>query len=979
MTTDGTITPGPGSASMLPPEETSPEAAAYHRQRVAEAAARDRLLPLNSLVASAQRITKNHLKDRRGFGKPEAWQDDSWDMYDLVGEQRFLATTLSGRLAQAKLYVGKISDDPIEPPVPLDDDESVASRAFSYFGDSPTARQQMIGRLGINLFVAGDGWLCGIPRYLIPEEEQQDEAQADPDPMMSLDDLEWRMLSVSEVKHNTSEGTVTLILGASKEEQIICSPDDVFLIRVWRPHPRRWWQADSPTRASLPILRELVGLTMHISAQVDSRLAGAGILVVPASAKRAIAISAGIDPDLDDDPFTEALMDAMMTGISDRSSAAALVPLVITVPDESTGLFQHITFSTPLDSEARNLRDEAIRRLALGQDAPPELLLGVSGMNHWGAWLVREDVVTTHIEPPLALICDAITTQFLWPVLIEQGMDPDEAREYVVWYDVSHMVVRPNRLGDASMLHEKGLVSDDTLREAAGFGDSDKPVGLKRSVELAIQLATQNPALIDNMPEMVAAFDAILAQTPATLPESPTETGEGVVEEEQEAPVNDEDDTSSEAPDENGPPSDPGAMTAEMEAAALEGWESNPAAAVMNDRIVGINSRGERITIPWGSAITGWSFTKVILPRPARNLEELEWVRDHLNVRLEPGGVLSVGARDIDGGKDFIEGPGHSIAQSTSPQQIVEAFERVPNGKEFIEGFIAQAEAREQTFAKGDVSKSVVIVALPQNDGDLPGPEEKHVTLAYFGDHGDDFPGGEVAKALIEEHTAAIAKETPAFNAPVTSVENLGDDGAVVWMLNSDDLTALSDRLIDERPEVHDMYEAATEAGVTRYPEFTPHVTIGYTVGEDHDDAEAGVESVLSDEVLDAAKAVDAITFDRLAVWWGDERMEFLLGITDEPAEEIDEEVSTLDALAVTPSAVAGDGAAVSVDMEAKPGHDVLVRAAQVREALNARQVELAVGTEGDPISTVEEVPSLEEAALSYDQGKSKSMKGMGI
>src|SRR5699024_3375465 len=163
---------------------------------------------------------------------------------------------------------------------------------------------------------------------------------------------------------------------------------------------------------------------------------GAGMLLVPQSAQRALKSAAGYDETDETDLLTESLMEAMMTPISDRSSASAVVPLVVTVPDEAVDKFQHISFASPLDDEARELRDEAIRRLALGQDAPPELLLGTGGMNHWGAWLVREDVVTTHLEPTLALISDALTTQYLWPV-IDQTMDMDEVEResYVIWYD----------------------------------------------------------------------------------------------------------------------------------------------------------------------------------------------------------------------------------------------------------------------------------------------------------------------------------------------------------------------------------------------------------------------------------------------------------------------------------------------------------------------------------------------------------------
>ena len=85
-------------------------------------------------------------------------------------------------------------------------------------------------------------------------------------------------------------------------------------------------------------------------------------------------------------------------------------------------------------------------------------------MSHWGAWLSKEDVVTSHVEPPLALICDALTTQYLWPVLREMGMDEDESHRYVIWYDVSDLVVRPNESQDAFALHSVGAISDEARR-----------------------------------------------------------------------------------------------------------------------------------------------------------------------------------------------------------------------------------------------------------------------------------------------------------------------------------------------------------------------------------------------------------------------------------------------------------------------------------------------------------------------------------
>lgn len=498
--------------------------------------------PLNSLVASARRIKEAKVGSSRYRFKTEDWQNDAWDMYDLVGEQRFLATTLANRLGQARLFIGRLPDamsnEPVEvvatteasaseTRVDVSDTAETSSSGYSSaetdeepipsevllqvlesFGGSVAARTQMLTRLGLNLFVSGEGYLVGIPReYLdaLEETEEADESwfdalevdEAEEGEGIALESLEWRMLSTEEIQKDKTGDKVVLQLDVDRKVSV--DPDEVYLFRVWRSHPRKAWEADSPTRSSLPVLRELVGLTMRIGADIDSRLAGAGILVVPQSAARAIRTAAGLpemvsgaDED-EKDPFVEALIEAMVTPINDRASASAVVPMVIVAPDEAADKFQHITFSTPFDKYASVLREEAIRRLALGQDAPPELLLGTAGMNHWGAWLVEENTVTTHIEPPLALICDALTTEFLWPVLEEQGYPRDVVRQYVIWYDVGHMIVRPNRASDAKDLFDAGAISAKSYRDAAGFDDSDAPTAELEEAKKAAEEKGTNP------------------------------------------------------------------------------------------------------------------------------------------------------------------------------------------------------------------------------------------------------------------------------------------------------------------------------------------------------------------------------------------------------------------------------------------------------------------------------------------------------
>lgn len=539
-----------------------------------------KIRPLNSLVAAAARLKSTSVKRGPGsvsIGKPAAWQEDAWAMYDQVGEERFLATSLSGRGSQARFYVGKLPEDPTDTPEPVE--EGVAAEAFASFGGTPAGRAQIVLRLGINLFVAGDGWIVGIPNRLI-HPPADSSAPADPDEAIvptsgdntlgDLTDLQWRMFSVSEVTASDTDNKVTFDLGAG--DKLVTTFDDVFMIRVWRPHPRTWWEADSPTRSSLPVLRELVGLTMHVSAQVDSRLAGAGVFIVPQSAKEAfLRGTESTGEDDDSDPFTEALIEAMLTPISDRSNASALVPLVLTVPDDVADKFTHLRFSTDLDSEAKELRDEAIRRLALGQDAPPEVLLGTSDANHWGAWLLEEQTVTTHIEPNLALICDALTTQYLWPVLIESGMPEDEAHTYVVWYDVSHLIARPNRFSDATLVYDRGELSGAALRDAGGFAETDAPQVTEAATDPAIETAL---SLVSKAPSLMSApgLEAIVAQIRRVMAgetePDPSLTTAGVSAEADAESTTSEDDT----PADGGPPD-----TADDDAPDLVGDGDQPA------------------------------------------------------------------------------------------------------------------------------------------------------------------------------------------------------------------------------------------------------------------------------------------------------------------------------------------------------------------------------------------------------------------
>jgi hypothetical protein len=426
----------------------------------------------DAFVAAARRIATTKMTR----SKTTSAAAEAWDLRDLVGEVRFITNTVASKGSRAKLFVAKVPANQEDDPVPLK--SGPAYEAWRQFTTNSDMRE-LIKRALNNYQVTGEGYLAGIPGGLLGAD---------------TDETQWHFLSKSEVKKDyPANGEVELkVLGAKVETYL----SSITLIETWNPHPADSARPDSPVLSAMPILREIVGLTMHVSAQVDSRLAGAGVFVVPQSAL--MAITSEDEGDEGDDPFTAALLTAMDTAISDRSSAAALTPIVITVPDEATGKFEHLKFWSELDAEARPLREEGLRRLALAMDCPPDLLLGQQDMNHWGAWVSREETVQSHIEPLLDLLVRAISQEYLWSALIDfYDMSPEEAHKYVVYYSTKHLISRSNRTQDALNLHQRGVISDESLRNTADFDEKDAPPVLVSdpATKIALDLIKASPGL----------------------------------------------------------------------------------------------------------------------------------------------------------------------------------------------------------------------------------------------------------------------------------------------------------------------------------------------------------------------------------------------------------------------------------------------------------------------------------------------------
>jgi hypothetical protein len=315
-------------------------------------------------------------------------------------------------------------------------------------------RAEMLRQIGIHMTVAGELYVVSYPN---------------PDEFGEAGDV-WEIATPAQV--NKVDGGKWRV----NNKVLDIDPDDVLVIRIWRPDPEKPWQAISPAQAVLPILGEIYGLTQHVAAQIDSRLAGAGILLVPSEMTfpPPPPVEGAEQREANDaEDLMRVLAEAMQTSIQNREDASALVPIVIKAPYEAIAAIKHLTFWTELDEHAIALRNEAIRRLALGLDIPPEVLQGQSESTHWSAWAADESTIKAHAEPLLKLVTTALAAGYLRPLLSDEGITSDTLRAFSIDADTSEMRLRPNRSTEALELYDRGELNGESLRRETGFGEED--------------------------------------------------------------------------------------------------------------------------------------------------------------------------------------------------------------------------------------------------------------------------------------------------------------------------------------------------------------------------------------------------------------------------------------------------------------------------------------------------------------------------
>lgn len=426
------------------------------------------------------------------------WQSEAWRLYDITGALRFVANWVGNSVSRCRLYVAEV-DDTGEAGKETEDAE-VAALASTPLGSGP-AKDEALRLAAINLFVPGE---C----YIIAESETGDGG----------DDC-WYVISGQQMRRSGDQLVIRRPLQLGGGDHTYREGIDLIL-RVHTPHPADTDEADSPTRSAIPDLREIEALRKREFAELDSRLAGSGLLLVP----EGMSYPHGDDDPNDAASFSKLLGETMGVSLTNRASAQAMVPIITAVPMDALGKIQHLTFWSELSEQLLPLREAAVTSLAQSLDVPAEILLGQADSNHWTAWQISEDAVSTQIVPILSRIADALTTGYLQGALEAMGLDPDK---YVYAFDTAPLTTRPNRSADALNYHQAMLLSDEAAVEAGAFRQDQMPKQEERLRRIAEAAALANPDLLaDPLVRDLLGIEPLPPTTAAPQPPG-VEGGEG--------------------------------------------------------------------------------------------------------------------------------------------------------------------------------------------------------------------------------------------------------------------------------------------------------------------------------------------------------------------------------------------------------------------------------------------------------------------
>ncbi len=373
----------------------------------------------------------------------QPWQERALYYYDNIGELRFAAQFYAQMLSRIRIFPatvtenGKLEEIKSGTPVEL----------LDQIQDPGGGRERLQYDYGRMMMVTGEGALFGTG--------------------LESDEEKWRFLWVEELKQESGD-----TLAIRKRPDGSLTSEQGVAYRMWTPHPRWTDWADSPFRSILDIAEELLILTAAVRSTAVTRLTN-GILAVPTE----IAPIGDEDQNMDEDPkrnpFLQKFVEHLNAQIENPGSAEARVPFYVEGGYEYLDRLRWIATHDPqTDYLEKELRVEAIKRFAISLDFPPETLLGMTDANHWTAQQVQHDKWRIHGIPMADQFVTDLNDVYLRPGIIKAG---DDARDVVIGYDDSQVVVSPDLTAIADEAMDRMAISFAGYRQLKGISEDMAP------------------------------------------------------------------------------------------------------------------------------------------------------------------------------------------------------------------------------------------------------------------------------------------------------------------------------------------------------------------------------------------------------------------------------------------------------------------------------------------------------------------------
>lgn len=404
-------------------------------------------------------------------GRRDNWQDECWQMYRCVGELGYYVRWRANSCSRVRLVASELDPDTGLPTGGIDPKNAEAQRVAEMvrgIAGGPLGQAQLVKRSAEVLTVPGEHWIAILIR---PDAGWADGSNLDE---------RWFVLTPKQIEKGTRRNSVLIKLPDRSKHEFDQNRGDC-LIRVWNHDAEDPSEADSPVRACLDPLREIVRTSRKIADADDSRLMNNGMLFVPSEASlpdpQAPTAAGQPGTPVAQPPrkvaasLQQAIINVSKEGMKDQRGAASKVPIVVAAPGDHLSKIHHLEFgkdSTEVDLKKRN---EAIGRLAMGLDMTPERLLGMgANSNHWSAYLLADEDVQLHVSPVMETFCQAIYDSVLRNMLEAENIDP---AKYVLWYDASALTADPDLTDEAKDAHEKGAITSAALVRRYGLPDDD--------------------------------------------------------------------------------------------------------------------------------------------------------------------------------------------------------------------------------------------------------------------------------------------------------------------------------------------------------------------------------------------------------------------------------------------------------------------------------------------------------------------------